>query len=79
MSIKLEGFKGKNCNLLSTKFTPNKWSRIQGPHSQPIFFATYKRDQQAKVFVIGEPFLPRVVKHSSLFGPFISYKENEVL
>jgi len=30
-------------------------------------------------FVIGKSFQPIVMQQSSLFGPFISYEENEVL
>jgi len=32
-----------------------------------------------RVFVTGKPFQPTLAKHSSLFVPFVSFEENEVL
>ncbi len=49
-------------------------------HSQHlIFFVTYKKLQLATVFVPNKPFHFSVIQHSSLLGPYESYKENEVL
>jgi hypothetical protein len=31
------------------------------------------------MFVPGKPFNPSLLQHCSLMGPFVSYKENEVL
>ncbi len=50
-----------------------------GPWVYFIFFIPYGRDQEARLFVTDTPFQTRVMKHSSLFGPFIGYKENKVL
>ncbi len=44
-----------------------------------ILFVTYEWAQQPKVFVPGKTFQPSALKQTSLLGPFISYKENEVL
>ncbi len=44
-----------------------------------VVFITYDRVQQDRLFVLGKPLLPSVMKHSNLFGPFVSYEENEVL
>jgi hypothetical protein len=50
------------------------------PYSQQfIFFVTYEWAKYSWVFVPSKPFQPRVMKHSSLLAPLVSYKENEVL
>ncbi len=44
-----------------------------------VVFITYDLVQQDRVFALGKPLLPSVMKHSNLLGPFLSNKENEVL
>ncbi len=34
---------------------------------------------KARLFVTGKPFPPGVIKHCSLLGPFVIYKDNEGL
>ncbi len=53
---------------------------IPGPYSQhSIFFVTYEWVPKAVVFVLDKLFLLRLMRRSSLLGPFIGYEENEVL
>jgi hypothetical protein len=50
------------------------------PQSQHfIFLVTSEWSQKARVFVTVKPFEQSVIQHSSLFGPFLSYEEHEVL
>jgi hypothetical protein len=44
-----------------------------------MFFITSELAQKPRLFVPGKPLQPSVMEHSSVLGPFISYKENEVL
>ncbi len=44
-----------------------------------IFFVTYESVKQARLFVHGCLSNPNVINHYNLFGPFVSYEENEVL
>ncbi len=37
------------------------------------------RPYKLECFILGKPFQPSVMEHSSLSGPFIIYEENEVL
>ncbi len=74
----------KHSNLLGSFVTYQKIKHCeiwpQGPCSQHfIFFETYEWTQLARVFQYTRLERLSEVKCSGLFGPFISYKENEVL
>jgi hypothetical protein len=43
------------------------------------YFKTYEWVLQARVFVPRVPYQPSAMDYSSLSGPFVSYKENELL
>ncbi len=56
------------------------WIRVQVPYSHHFIFLVFiERAKEARVFVSGKPFQPCVMYHTSLFGPFVIYKENVVL
>jgi len=74
----------KHSNLLSpfVTYKDDELLLIQfhGLYSQYlIFFVTYKCAQEARAFVSGKLFQWSVMKHTSLLGPFISYKNDELL
>ncbi len=51
------------------------WIPIMVMHLQNLFFCvTYLLDEWVRVFEIGKPFQPIVMKHSSLLRRFISYE-----
>ncbi len=47
--------------------------------SQLDFLLNLQMAQKARVLVPGKPFELGEMKHSSLLGPFINYKDNEML
>jgi hypothetical protein len=60
-----------------------KWSAVNAAPGAVFttlhFLHNLRLDQYIEVFVICKPFKCILTKQSSLFGPFISYEENEVL
>ncbi len=65
--------------FLSSEEYEGLWIWSLRPHSQHfIFFTIYIWSQYIRVFLPSKPFQRGVVKHSSLLGPFISWKENEM-
>jgi hypothetical protein len=67
-------------SFLSYKENEVFWKSCLVQYSQYfIFLVTYEWVQKATVFVRGMPFQASVIQHSSLWGSFLSYQENEVV
>ncbi len=65
---------------LQQPLAPNSKGRLLGSYSQYfISFVYQKWALLARVFVPDKPFQSIVMLHCTLLGPFVSYKENEVL